>query len=171
MSRKREYVSPILELGNGSPAFPTGNEVLAVDAREQLLSVLLPDDAAGNTYPPGIIFPRLGVGEEMRVLHAATVNAYAAVERPATRDAGFDLRVAPAPFGEVLVAGVGTLGCSGGVGEEDFGDEFDAWVVVDGDLGEDIEQDLWGHVVEGCVWWCCGHRCRSCESRLVKVFS
>ena len=168
MSCQREYVSPILELGNRSLALPTRDEVLAVDAREQFFRVFLPDDTAGNTYPPRVVLPRLGVGEEMRVLHAATVSTYAAVERPAARDAGFDLRVASAPFGEVSVAGFGALGSCGGVGKEDFGDEFDAWVVVGGDLGEDVEEDLWWHVVEGCVW-CWGHRSRPCESRLVTV--
>lgn len=62
----------------------------------------------------------------MRVLHAAAVGTYTAVERPAAREAGFDLRVTLAPFGEVSVAGFAALARCGGVGEKNLGDEFDA---------------------------------------------
>ena len=97
------------------------------------------------------------------------MRAYAAVERPSAREAGFEDGMTTAPAGEVVsvLSSISEIGfpyamaeSGGGVGEKDFGDEFDGEVAVEGDLGENVEEDFRGNVGEWCVRWYY-HRSRS----------
>ena len=149
--RERQQLPPILEFPPRLLALPTRDISDPVHLRQHLFRILLLRDPAGDADAFRVDLASLGVGELGDVAHGAAVGADAAGQGAAAGDVGFDGGVAAADGGELVTFDAGAEGVVG-VGVEVFGDELEGEVVGGGDVGEDLEEDFGGDIVEGGIF-------------------